>query len=94
MVIPDIRLNAKREAAVLTAGFMFIITLGIFTAIGLVIAALWLLVQIATLALQSAIEALASVGQTYQAADSLIRFLILVALGYIIYRVVQRVLRR
>ena len=71
-----------------------ILTLGTFAAIGACLVALWGLVELATLLLTATVEACNTIGQTYTVADPLVKFLILVAIGFVMYHAGRRVLRR
>lgn len=84
------RLTLKQESHAFAAGMLTILALGTLASFAVVLTALWLLVQFVALLFQSMIEVLSSLGATYQAADPLIRFLMLVAIGYTLYRLVRR----
>lgn len=90
MILQDLHITPRQEAAVLTTGLLTVLFLGILACIAVIFAALWATVQIATLLLTSVIEALTSVGTTYQSADPMIRFLLLVTIGYIVWRAMRR----
>ena len=90
MNLHDLPISPQRQASLFAAGMLTILTLGTLASFAVVLTALWLLVQFVALLFQSMIEVLSSVGTTYQAADPLIRFLILVATGYSLYRLVRR----
>lgn len=90
MILQDLHITPRQEAAVLTTGLLVVLFLGILASIGVVVAALWLLVQVVTLLLTSVIEALDSLGALYQAADPMIRFFLLVAIGFLAWRIIRR----
>lgn len=85
----DLHITPKQQANIFATGFLVIITLGTLASIGLCIAALWLLVELGQLLLTAIIECCQSIGATYQAADPLVRFLILVSIGFVVYCIVR-----
>lgn len=93
-MMSPLNFTPKQTAAAASAGMLTILILGSLAAFTLVIGAFWIVVQVATLAMTSIVEALGSIGATYQAADPMIRFLILISIGYVLYRVGQRFLAR
>ncbi len=78
----------------MTAGYMAIVVMGILSCIALLFAALWLLVQFCFLVLASMIEVLQTIGALYAASDPLIRFFVLVSIGYALYRLCQLLRKR
>lgn len=94
MILQDLHLTPQRQAHIYATGLLTIITLGTFAVIAACLAALWLLVELATLLLTAMVEACNTIGQTYASADPLVKFLILVALGFVVYRAGRRLLRR
>lgn len=93
MILQDIW-SPQRQAHVFAVGALVIITLGTLATIALCIAALWLLVELATLLLTVTVEACATIGQTFTAADPLVKFLILASIAYIVYRGFKRMVRK
>lgn len=83
-----ISMNAPKgqQAAAITAGYMLVIFLGIAAIVAIVLGCLWAIAQLFLLVLQCVIECLSTIGTTYQAADPLVKFLILVAIGFLVYR--------
>lgn len=97
MLISSIPYGSKRqrqEALIITVGLFTVLSLGVIAAIALVIGAFWCLFQLTFLALQSIIEVSRSIGATFNAADPLVRFLILVAIGCVVFRASKRVFAR
>ncbi len=94
MNLHGLPLSPERQAHLYATGMLTILTLGTLASIAAVVAALWLLVQVVILCLESTIEALTTVGATYQAADPLVRFLILLTIGAVLYRAGRFMLRR
>jgi hypothetical protein len=94
MIFQGFQLSPQRQAHIYASGFLAIITLGTLALIALCIAALWALVELASLLLTATVEACSSIGATYAAADPLVKFLILASLAYLGYRVGRRLLRR
>ena len=90
MIFQDLPFSPQRQASFFAAGMLTILALGTLASFAVVLTVLWLLVQFVALLFQSMIEALASIGQLYATSDSLIKFLILVAIGYSLYRLVRR----
>lgn len=86
--------NQRAFAYAQVSGVLTIMFLGMAAAAALVIGAIWLLAQVALLALQSLTECISTIGSTYQGADAFTRFLILVSIGYVVYRVLRRVFTR
>ena len=84
----------QRQAHIYATGFLVILTLGTLAAIAACLIAIWAVVQFATLLLTSIIESCTMVGQMYASADPLVKFLILVAIGFLIYQAGRRFLRR
>lgn len=87
-------LTPQREASLWATTLLVTISLGTLALIALVFVALWLLVELAQLLLTATVEACNTIGATYASADPLIKFLLLVALGFVVYRAGQRLLRR
>ena len=87
-------ITPRQEAALLATSFTTIIFLGIASLIALVFVAIWLVVQAVSLALTSTIEALTAVSSLYVSSDPMVRFLILCAVAYALYRAVKPLLRR
>jgi hypothetical protein len=56
----------------------------------LLVGVVWSLFKLVELALTAIVEACNTIATTYNGADSLVKFLILLAIGYVIYRVVRR----
>ena len=94
MTLHDSFLSPRRQAHIYASGFLVLLTLGTLAAIGLCLAALWLLVELTMLLLISIIECCSAIGTTYAAADPLVKFLILVAIGAVFYYAGRRLLRR
>lgn len=95
MVIPGAqKFTPRQQAAAMTGGLALIIWLGVAAAIALALAALWLVAQLALLTLQTIVECMNAIGTTYQAADPLIKFCLLVVIGYVVYRAGKRFLAR
>lgn len=94
MMLSDFHLTPQRQAHVYAAGLLTIITLGTFAVIAACFVALWLLVELATLLLTATVEACNTIGQTYASADPLVKFLLLVAIGFVVYHAGRRLLRR
>ncbi|HVU68017.1 MAG TPA: hypothetical protein VHD63_12840 [Ktedonobacteraceae bacterium] len=88
-----LHLTPQRQAHIYATGLLTILTLGTLAAIGACLAALWALVELATLLVTSIVECCSLFGQTYASADPLVKFLLLVALGFVIYRVMRKVWR-
>lgn len=86
-------LTPQKQASIYATGLLTILTLGTLATILLCIAALWLVAQVVTLLLASAIECLSTVAQLYTASDPRIKFVLLVAIGYAVYRVARRAWR-
>lgn len=93
-MLDDLHLTSQKRASLFATGFLVVLTLGTFAVIGLCIAAFWLLVEVCSLLLQVTIETLSTIGQTYGEADPMIRFLLLVAIGYVLYRLGRHIFRR
>lgn len=83
-------LSVKQQTMVVTTGLATVILTGLAACIAVVCMAFWLLVQVVSLCLQATLETLSSVGATYQAADPLVRFLLLVAIGSSVYWLVRK----
>jgi hypothetical protein len=94
MILQDVHLTPQRQASIYAQGLLILLALGTLTAIGLCIAALWLLVEVIQLLLTAIVEACTTIGATFQAADPLVKFLLLVAIGFVLYRAGQHFLRR
>ena len=90
MIFQDLPISPQRQAHLYATGMLTILALGTLASFAVVLTALWLLVQLVTLMIQSSIEALTTLGATYQVADPLVRFLMLVALAYGLYHLVRR----
>lgn len=88
------RFSLRQQAAALTTALALIITLGIAAALALVLAALWFLAEFALLTVQTIVECMNALGTTYQAADPLIKFCLLVVIGYVLYRAGKYILAR
>lgn len=86
-------LTPQRQAHIYATGLMTIVALGTISLIALCLAALWLLIELATLIVQSVVECLTTIGTTYASADPLVKFLILVGIGFVVYRLVRKVWR-
>jgi len=94
MILQDLHLTPQRQAHIYATGLLTILTLGTFAVIAACFAALWGVVELATLALTAIVEACNIIGQTYASADPMIRFLLLVALGLVAYKIGRGLLRR
>lgn len=88
-----LRLTPKIEANIFALGLTTIFVLGSLTLIVAMVAALWLAFQAVVLLLTSVVECCSTIGTLYSGADPLVRLLILVILGYVIYRIVTKVRR-
>lgn len=86
-------LTPQKQASVYATGLMTILALGTLSLIALILAALWLFVQLAALILQCVVECLTTIGYLYASADPLIKFLILVSVGFVVYRLVRKAWR-
>lgn len=83
-------INPQRQAHIYASGLLALLSLGTFALIAVCIAAFWLLIQFALLALQSIVECSHAIGTTFQSADPLVKFLMLLACGFVVYRVARR----
>jgi glycopeptide antibiotics resistance protein len=88
MILQSIHLNPRNHATV--SGMAVLLTLGTFALVALCIAAFWLLLQFVLLAFQSMVECGNAIESTFQSADPMIRFLMLLAIGFVLYRIVRR----
>lgn len=84
------RLSLKQQADIFGMGLSTIIILGIIALVLGCLGALWLFVQIVSLLLSAIVEAAGVIASTYQGADPMVKFLILVAVGVAIYSVVKK----
>lgn len=89
----NIRLTAKSQAHCYAMGFITLFTLGTLALIALLFAAFWLLVQLVAIFLAGIIEACNAIGSTFQAADPLVKTILLIAIGALIYQIVRKVWR-
>lgn len=87
-MIQNIRLDPRNHVYV--SGLVALLTFGTFGLLATCIAALWLLFQFVLLAFQSMVECGNAIAATFQAADPLIRFLMILAVGFVLYRIVRR----
>jgi len=94
MILHGLPLTPQRQAHIYATGFLTIITLGTFAVVAACLAALWAVVELATLLLTSIVECCSTIGATYTAADPLVKLLILASLAYVTYRVGRHMLRR
>lgn len=94
MNLHDVHLTPQRQAHIYATGLLTILTLGTLAAIAACLAAIWLVVELATLLLTATVECCATIGATYAGADPLVKFLILVALGFVACHTGRRLLRR
>lgn len=90
----DTILTPKRQRHIYATGALTIITLGTCALFALCLVALWAIVELAALLLQSVLECLITVGAAYASADPLVKFLILVGIGAACYYLARRFLRR
>lgn len=93
-MLQDSLLSPTRQAHIYAAGFLTILTLGTLATIALCLASIWFLVELAQLLLAAIVESCSTIAATYTAADPLVRFLMLVAIGYLIYSVGRRAIAR
>jgi hypothetical protein len=84
-------LTPRQQASIAAIGLITVVSVGVTTCIMLVLALLWLVVHLALLTLQAFVETLSAIGTTYAAADPLVKFLLFVALGVVMYRVYRKV---
>lgn len=82
----DLHLTPQRQASIYATAVLVLLFLGTLASILLVIAAAWFVLELFALILFSAIECCELIGQTFQMADPMIRFLILVVIGLVLYR--------
>lgn len=85
----DLPLSPARQAHIYASGMLTIITLGTLALIAACFAALWLLVEMATLIFTAIVESCALIGQLYTSADPLVKFLILLSISYASYRLIR-----
>lgn len=90
----DTVLTPRQQAHLYASGALTIIILGTLALFALCLVALWAVVELAALLLQSALECLTTVGATYASADPLVKFLILVGIGAVLFYLARRFLRR
>lgn len=94
MNIHDIYLTPQRQAHIYASGLLTILTLGTLATIAACLAAIWGVVELAALLLTATVEACATIGTTFAAADPLVKCLVLAGLAYIAYRAGRRMMRR
>lgn len=90
MIFQSLGLTPQRSAHVAATGALAVIAIGTIGTVVLVLAAIWLAVQFIALILTATVEVCTTIATTYNGADSLVKFLILLACGYVVYRVVRR----
>lgn len=82
----------RQQASIAAIGLVTVVSMGVAACIVIVLALLWLVVHLALITLQAFIETLSTIGATYAAAaDPLVKFLLLVAIGYVMYRVYRKI---
>ncbi|MGH2506953.1 MAG: hypothetical protein ACRDHZ_06005 [Ktedonobacteraceae bacterium] len=82
-------LTPQRQAHIYSTGLLTIITLGTLALIATCFVAMWALVELATLVFIAIFEACTLIGQLYSAADPLVKVLIWVILGTVLYRLAR-----
>lgn len=82
----DLHLSPQRQARIYATGLLTLLTLGSLALIAFCFLALWLVAQIANLALQSLIE----LASTWSAIDPILKLFLLICASYLLYRAVKR----
>lgn len=80
----------RQQAYVYRSGLVALLSLGTLSLLALCLAACWLLFRFVLLAFQSMLECGQAIDNTFQAADPLVRFLMILAVGFVLYRIVRR----
>lgn len=75
-------------------GFVTVAIVGIAGCLALALGALWLVAELCLLVLQVVIECFTTMSTLYSQSDPLIKFVLLVTIGYVIYRAGRRLLAR
>lgn len=88
MIQNSIRFNPRNHVYV--SGLVALLTFGTLGLVAACLAVFWLVLQFVLLAFQSITECSQAIDTTFQAADPLIKFFMLLAVGYALYRVVRR----
>lgn len=91
-IVPDIT-EPRYSALAMTASLLFVFMVGLGAILLAILAALWVVAQIALLIIQAVIETCSSIATTFQAADPLVKFCLLVCVGFVVYLAVQRMRR-
>jgi hypothetical protein len=92
MIMPNI--SQRQQAQFMTTGLLLVMFLGMVSAFALVFGLLYVLAQLLLLAIEAIVQTSQAIGATFQAGDSLTKFLILFIVGYILYRVGKRIFVR
>lgn len=93
-MLQNLRFQPKAEANIFAMGLTTIFILGTLALIAVCLICAWLVFQLAVLILSSIVESASLIATTYMAADPLVKFLILLAIGYVLYRLTRKVWRR
>ena len=83
---PDIQ---RVQSGVVMVGLLTFVSVGAAACFALVAAAFFLVVQFFLIVLQSTLEAFSCIGALWAGADPFVKLVILVALGYGVYRFYQ-----
>lgn len=83
-------ISEKQQADIFARGLLAILGLGTLALIALVLFALWLVVELAALLLNSAVEALSSACVLFSGSPDFVKVVILTGMGYLGYRLVRR----
>lgn len=88
--IASISLTARQRSLLVCIGLATVLVVGIAGCLLLMLALLWLAVHLALLTLMAFTLTLSALGATYAAASPPIQFLVLFALGYVLYRLYRQ----
>jgi hypothetical protein len=82
--------SPRQYASLALIGLFTVLFTGIAACVCIVFGLLWLLIQFALIVIQASIETMQSIGLLYLSSDPLIKFCLLVAIGYVVYRLLTR----
>lgn len=92
MIMPNV--TQRQQAQFMTAGLLMVMFLGMTSALALAFGILYALAQLLLLVVRAIVETSQAIGATFQAGDSLTKFLILFIVGYILYHAGKRIIAR
>jgi len=87
-------LTPRRQAHIYATGATTILVLGSCALFALCLVALWAVVELASLLLQSVLECLTTLATTFTSADPFVRVVLFIIIGGAAYLLVRRFLRR